>query len=188
MRAGGDEGRCESERTLYVLTRCGGTVKPPPLTPPRRPGAPSRERFLNFRSRPKPTAGRAVPRKSPPEIVPSRDRTTPPADDHGPRHGRIPGAQTRTDAMRATARRASPRRGGNARLNAASTRSCSKPGRGAVSRDLHPEHRSHEPSDRPRATPIMGRRPFPGLARTRALTGRSATPCVRREVISPQPP
>jgi hypothetical protein len=42
---------------------------------------------------------------------------------------------------------------------------------GAASRGLHPEHRSREPSDRPRATPIIRRRPVPGLARTRTSTG-----------------
>ena len=42
---------------------------------------------------------------------------------------------------------------------------------GVASRGLHPEHRSREPSDRPRATPIIRRRPVPGLARTRTSTG-----------------
>ena len=151
------------------------------------PGAPSRavERFLNDSFPPVAQLG-----ASRSEEIPAGDRALA-RPDHAAR------GRSRTEARpyprssipnRRDARDSQARVPASRRKRAAQRRVDAfvfKTGEGAASRDLHQEHRSHEPNDRPRTTPIMGRRPFPGLARTRASTGRSATPCVRREVILP---
>ena len=182
-RAGGMRGRFVSERTLQFSL--AGVMRGVTLSlSPAAAEICSLSGDFSKRS-----AGRSILRAEGTEI-PAVDRALARPDHAG--CGRVrtearpyPRSLTpnRRDARDSQARVPASTRRGRAAHDAASTCSCSKPGEGAASRDLHPEHRSRKPSDRPRATPIIQTPPRPRSGANAHIDWTPRPRLVRREVV-----